>query len=165
MDVNDMIRDEDLLAHKYNSHENGLGHKYYYASQSGNRVQQLVVNMAPSFAKRPSAREMNLLKRKAKINAKDQTKGWSEDGDFEVSHSQNPVIPKVKCMDPLSSNKVLLLYDEFDIYIYILVHEKVRLCMLLSSFYFFAGRPSYQLSTILWDQLVQVITGDDTADI
>ncbi|OVA11083.1 SNF2-related [Macleaya cordata] len=106
MDVNDMIRDEDLLAHKFNSHENGMVHGYY-TSQSGNRVQQLVSNMAPSFvSKRPSAREMNLLKRKAKINAKDQTKGWSEDGDFEIAHSQNPVIPKVTCTDPLSSNKV-----------------------------------------------------------
>ncbi|MCL7026697.1 hypothetical protein MKW94_014094 [Papaver nudicaule] len=106
MDVNDMFRDEDLLVQNYDSHENGTGHRFYYTSQSGNRVQQLVSNMTPSFSKRPSARERNLLKRKAKINAKDHAKGWSEDGDSEATHSQNPVTPNITCTDQSSSNKV-----------------------------------------------------------
>ncbi|RZC50868.1 hypothetical protein C5167_019290 [Papaver somniferum] len=106
MDVNDMFRDEDLLVQNYDSHENGMGHRFYYTSQSGNRVQQLVSNVAPSFSKRPSARERNLLKRKAKINAKDQAKVWSEDGDAEAAHSQNPVTPNITCTDRSSSNKV-----------------------------------------------------------
>ncbi|KAF8402447.1 hypothetical protein HHK36_013403 [Tetracentron sinense] len=106
MDVNDMIRDEDLLVHKFNSHGNGMVHRHY-TSHSGHHIQQLVANMVPSFiSKRPSARELNLLKRKAKINAKDQSKGWSEDGDSEIAYSQNTVAPKGSCSDSLSSNKV-----------------------------------------------------------
>ncbi|XP_043695072.1 TATA-binding protein-associated factor BTAF1-like isoform X1 [Telopea speciosissima] len=108
MDVNDMIKDEDLLVEKYNFHGNGMDRRYY-TSQSGNRIQQLVANMVPSvISKRPSARELNLLKRKAKINAKDQTKGWTEDGDFEVSYSQNPGTPKGSSADPLSSSKAFM---------------------------------------------------------
>ncbi|KAG0475519.1 hypothetical protein HPP92_015205 [Vanilla planifolia] len=42
--------------------------------------------------KRLSARELNLLKRKAKVNAKDHTKGWSEEDEFDMASSHNPVI-------------------------------------------------------------------------
>ncbi|KAJ4974502.1 hypothetical protein NE237_007676 [Protea cynaroides] len=106
MDVNDMIKDEDLLVEKYNFHGNGMDRRYY-TSHSGNHIQQLVANMVPSvISKRPSARELNLLKRKAKINAKDQTKGWTEDVDFEVSYPQNSGTPKCSTADPVSSSKV-----------------------------------------------------------
>ncbi|KAA8528192.1 hypothetical protein F0562_035557 [Nyssa sinensis] len=63
--------------------------------------------MVPSFkSRRPSARELNLLKRKAKINSKDQTKGWSKDGDTEVSYSQDMTSPKGFCPDSSSSDKL-----------------------------------------------------------
>ncbi|XP_058072193.1 TATA-binding protein-associated factor BTAF1 [Magnolia sinica] len=107
MDVNDVIRDEDLILHRVHSHENGTNHGYY-ASQSGQHIRQLVGNMVPSFfSRRLSAREMNLLKRKAKVNAKDHPKGWSEDDDSEVSFSQNSVTQKGASTDQLSLNKVL----------------------------------------------------------
>lgn len=100
MDVNDMIKDEDLL-NKFSSHENGAGHRSYIF-QHGNQIQQLVANMVPTFmSKRPSARELNLLKRKAK---KDQTKSWPDDGELEAPQSQ---IPKATTPDPVSANKVL----------------------------------------------------------
>ncbi|KAJ8627928.1 hypothetical protein MRB53_021235 [Persea americana] len=106
MDVNDMIRDEDLLVSKVHSHGNGMDHGYYI-SQSGHRIQQLGSNMVPNFiSKRLSARELNLLKRKAKVNAKDHPKGWSEDDDFEAPHSQTSATPKGTCSDPLNSDKV-----------------------------------------------------------
>ncbi|XP_048324850.2 TATA-binding protein-associated factor BTAF1 isoform X2 [Ziziphus jujuba] len=88
MDVNDMIRDEDLIVQ--NSHGNGINQRLYVSRN----IQQLVANMVPSvISKRPSPREMNLLKRKAKVNSKDQGKGWSEDGDVEVSYTQNTPTP------------------------------------------------------------------------
>lgn len=111
MDVNDMIRDEDLLVSKVHSHGNGMDHGYYI-SQSGHRIQQLGSNMVPNFiSKRLSARELNLLKRKAKVNAKDHPKGWSEDDDFEAPHSQTSATPKGTCSDPLNSDKVLCRYQ------------------------------------------------------
>ncbi|KAF5203949.1 Tata-binding protein-associated factor btaf1 [Thalictrum thalictroides] len=106
MDVNDMIKDEDLLVNKSSSHENGTNHRSYIF-QHGNQIQQLVANMVPTYiSKRPSARELNLLKRKAKINAKDQTKGWSDDAEFEAPPTQTSVLPKLTSADPMSSNKM-----------------------------------------------------------
>ncbi|KAK0602735.1 hypothetical protein LWI29_036474 [Acer saccharum] len=112
MDVNDMIKDEDLIVHKLHSHGNGLDHRFY-TSPSVHNIRQLVSSMVPGvISKRPSARELNLLKRKAKINSKDQVKGWSEDGDMEVSNSQNMTTPKGSRTNPLSSNKVDTILDE-----------------------------------------------------
>ncbi|XP_059663033.1 TATA-binding protein-associated factor BTAF1 isoform X2 [Cornus florida] len=106
MDVNEMIRDEDLVVHKFNSHGNGIAHQLYM-SQSVHNIKQYVSNMVPGFkSRRPSARELNLLKRKAKINSKDQGKGWSKDGDAEVSFSQDTPSPKGFCPDSASSNKL-----------------------------------------------------------
>uniref|UniRef100_A0A1D1XEI5 TATA-binding protein-associated factor 172 n=1 Tax=Anthurium amnicola TaxID=1678845 RepID=A0A1D1XEI5_9ARAE len=106
MDVNDMIRDEDLLVHKGQVQGNGISHGYY-ASSSGHSNQQLVANMVPSFRpKKLSARELNLLKRKAKINAKDHTKDWCEDDELQMSSSYNPMTPKGECAMPLGTNKV-----------------------------------------------------------
>ncbi|KAF9615352.1 hypothetical protein IFM89_023003 [Coptis chinensis] len=108
MDVNDVIKDEDLLVNKFSSHENGVGHRSYIF-QHGNQIQQLVANIVPTFlSKRPSARELNLLKRKAKINAKDQTKSWCDAAESEAPHSQSLVLPKVTCPDPISSNKIFM---------------------------------------------------------
>ncbi|KAF6176650.1 hypothetical protein GIB67_034512 [Kingdonia uniflora] len=101
MDVNDMIKDEDLIANKFNSHGSGTVPRYY-TSQSLNQIQQLVANMVPNFiSKRLSARELNLLKRKAKINAKDQSKSWSEEEESEVLQSRLPKV--VTCADQSSS--------------------------------------------------------------
>lgn len=97
-----MIQDEDLVVHKL-SHGNGIDNRFY-ASNSGHNIQRLVSNMVPSFtSKRPSARELNLLKRKAKLNSKDQTKGWTEDGDLEVPYAQSVT---AKGSESLSSSKV-----------------------------------------------------------
>lgn len=111
MDVNDMIRDEDLIVPRVHSHGNGMDHGYYL-SQSSHRIQHLGANMVPHFiSKRLSARELNLLKRKAKVNAKDHPKGWSEDDDFEAAHSQTSATPKGTGPDSLNSNKVFCKYS------------------------------------------------------
>ncbi|KAM7511450.1 hypothetical protein LguiB_010325 [Lonicera macranthoides] len=105
MDVNDMIRDEDLMVHKLTPPGNGIAQ--FYTSRPGHNVQQLVANMVPNFkSRRPSARELNLLKRKSKINSKDQTKGCSKDGEPEVSYSQDIASPKGFCPDMSNSNKL-----------------------------------------------------------
>ncbi|GFZ00920.1 similar to ROOT GROWTH DEFECTIVE 3 [Actinidia rufa] len=104
MDVNDMIRDEDLIVHKFNSHVNGVPHQFY-TPHSGHNVRHLVSNMIPSYkTRRPSARELNLLKRRAKVNSKDQTR--SKDGDTEATFAQDMVSPKGICADSSSSNKL-----------------------------------------------------------
>ncbi|CAN6696823.1 unnamed protein product [Malus baccata var. baccata] len=108
MDVNDMIKDEDLILH--NSHGNGTNPRVY----TSHSIQQLVANMVPSvLSKRPSPRELNLLKRKAKITSKDQSKGWSEDGDVEVSCAQN-IPPKGACPDSFGTNKEFLDLDNHE---------------------------------------------------
>lgn len=107
MDVSDMIRDEDLMMHRVNSVGNGIDQRVY-TSPSVHNIQQLVANMVPSvISKRPSARERNLLKRKAKINSKDQTKCWSEDADADMSYAQNMTTLKGQWPDSLNSEKVL----------------------------------------------------------
>lgn len=122
MDVSDMIRDEDLIVHKVNFLGNGIDQRVY-ASRSVHNIQQLVANMVPSvISKRPSAREMNLLKRKAKISSKDQTKCWSEDGDTEISYAQNLTTLKGQCPDSVNCDKVLDCTTSYQSYVgYILV--------------------------------------------
>ena len=101
MDVNDMIRDEDLILQ--NAHGNGINQRVYVP----HNIQRLVADMVPSIvSKRPSPRERNLLKRKAKISSKDQMKGWSEDGDSRVSSAQSAMTLKGSSTDPLGSNMV-----------------------------------------------------------
>lgn len=113
MDVNDMIRDEDFILDKVNMHGNG-GDKQMYPSKSIHNIQQFVANMVPYIVtKRPSAREMNLLKRKAKINSKDQTKHWSEEGETDVASTQLVETPRGSGPDLLSSQKVLSFYYIF----------------------------------------------------
>ena len=104
MDVSDVIKDEDLVVHKLHSQGNGLDHRFYTVPSAHN-IQQLVASMVPNVtSRRPSARELNLLKRKAKISSKDQTKGWSEDGDTEAAQCTTP---KGSNQDPFGSSKVL----------------------------------------------------------
>ncbi|KAF5725765.1 DNA binding ATP binding nucleic acid bindin isoform 1 [Tripterygium wilfordii] len=106
MDVNDMIKDEDLILQKFHSEGNGMENRFYMPP-SAHHINQFVARMVPSVvSRRPSARELNLLKRKAKINSKDQTKGWSEDGGTEVSNAHNVTTPKGSGPDSLSSIKV-----------------------------------------------------------
>ncbi|EEF38332.1 TATA-binding protein-associated factor MOT1, putative [Ricinus communis] len=113
MDVNDVIKDEDLLVQKLHSQGNGLGNRFYMPPSVHN-IQQLVASMVPTVvSRRPSARELNLLKRKAKINSKDQTKGWSEDGDAEMSFSQSTT-PKASNQDSFNSSKVDADEDSFE---------------------------------------------------
>ncbi|XP_022880908.1 TATA-binding protein-associated factor BTAF1 [Olea europaea var. sylvestris] len=108
MDVNDMIRDEDLLVHKINSSGNGVALQYF-SSQPLHNIQQLVTNLVPaSRSRRPSARELNLLKRKAKNNSKEQTKGWSKVGDAELPQQEEMVPLKGSIsLDSSSSHKQL----------------------------------------------------------
>ncbi|KAK8520084.1 hypothetical protein V6N13_031448 [Hibiscus sabdariffa] len=112
MDVNDMIRDEDLVVHKYH-HGNGLDNRFY-TPPSVHNIQQFVSRMVPSVIskRRPSARELNMLKRKAKINSKDHAKGWSDDGDTELSPAHSLSTPRGACPDQLGSSKFDAVTDE-----------------------------------------------------
>ncbi|KAL9268825.1 TATA-binding protein-associated factor BTAF1-like protein, partial [Drosera capensis] len=86
MDFNDMIKDEDLL-HKLDPQ--AVRSQRFYGLHPGNNVQQLVAKVVPNSRSRaPSARELNLLKRKAKVTSKDQMKGRSDDREAEASHTQ-----------------------------------------------------------------------------
>ncbi|XP_051151489.1 TATA-binding protein-associated factor BTAF1 isoform X2 [Andrographis paniculata] len=107
MDVNDMIKDEDLIVQKYIYSGNGIGAQYY-SSQPSRNIQQFVTSMVPaSRSRRPSARELNLLKRKAKNNSKEQSKGWPRDGDTESTQSHDMVSPKNIPVDSSKSCKQL----------------------------------------------------------
>ncbi|KAK6243614.1 hypothetical protein QUC31_010023 [Theobroma cacao] len=113
MDVSDMIRDEDLIVDKLHHHGNGLDNRFY-TSPSIHNIRQFVSRMVPNVTskRRPSARELNMLKRKAKINSKDQAKGWSDDGDTEVSPAHNASTPRGTCPDPVGSSKFDAVTDE-----------------------------------------------------
>lgn len=107
MDVSDVIRDDDLIEQKTAYPGNGIAFQYFSAQRSRN-IQQFVTTMVPtSRSRRPSARELNLLKRKAKSNSKDQSKGWSKDGDTEAAPSHDMVSPKSSSVDTSSSYKQL----------------------------------------------------------
>ncbi|KAH6823556.1 ROOT GROWTH DEFECTIVE 3 [Perilla frutescens var. hirtella] len=107
MDVNDVIRDEDLIEQKIAYPGNGIAFQYF-SSQRSRNIQQFVTTMVPtSRPRRPSARELNLLKRKAKSNSKDQPKGWSKDGDTEAAPSHDIVSPKSISVDTSNSSKQL----------------------------------------------------------
>lgn len=106
MDVHDVIRDEDLIEQKNAYPGNGIAFQYF-SSQRSRNIQQFVTTMVPTSRSRmPSARELNLLKRKAKSNSKDQSKGWSKDGDTEAAPSHDMVSPKSVSVDTSSTYKV-----------------------------------------------------------
>ncbi|CAN8254589.1 unnamed protein product [Cochlearia groenlandica] len=108
MDVNEMIKDEDLIEHKSNVHVNGVGNRLY-ANYSPHNIQQFVSRMVPrATSKRPSARELNLLKRKAKICSKDQAKGSCEGSDVEMSSSHVASTSKRILSDSVNSNEVII---------------------------------------------------------
>ncbi|XP_073057089.1 TATA-binding protein-associated factor BTAF1-like [Primulina eburnea] len=107
MDVSDMIRDEDLVLHKFNYPANGMA-SHYYASQPLRNINKLVTSMVPtSRSRRPSARELNLLKRKAKNNSKDQSKGWPKDGSTEATQSHDAMEPRTTSLDSSAAKKLL----------------------------------------------------------
>ncbi|GKE21244.1 TATA-binding protein-associated factor BTAF1 isoform X1, partial [Tanacetum coccineum] len=88
MDVSDMIRNEDLMMHKTNNTGSGAPPPFYQ-QRNGRNFQQFVVDVVPGYRpRRLSACERNLLKRKAKINSKDPTKGWSKDGEPDCSNTK-----------------------------------------------------------------------------
>jgi TATA-binding protein-associated factor len=93
MDFNDVFKDEDLLAQKNywgaNVQNNG-----FYSFNTGQNIQHLVASMVPRYPKhsnfrpkRLSARERNMLKRKAKSDAKDHTKSVPEDDEVVLKKS------------------------------------------------------------------------------
>ncbi|CAM6099985.1 unnamed protein product [Calypogeia fissa] len=93
MDVNDIIHDEDIVIHK-GPYTNGDGRGQGLHSQAGAKqeVQALVANMVPGPLSRTlSAREKNLLKRKAKGIVKEGSKDWQEEEEVE-----EPALKRVK---------------------------------------------------------------------
>ncbi|KZV19791.1 hypothetical protein F511_18790 [Dorcoceras hygrometricum] len=112
MDVNDMIRDEDLVLHKLNYPVNGIP-SHYFASQPLRNIYKLVTSMVPTTrSRRPSARELNILKRKAKSNSKDQSKGWSQDGSTEATQSHDAMAPRSTSLDSPASQKDTISDDD-----------------------------------------------------
>lgn len=90
VDVNDMIRDEDLLGHS-TSVGNGQASSGDFLQTFVNKqeVHELVANMVPGGLSRTlSARERNMLKRKAKVLPKDGLKEWGEDEEAEEPFSK-----------------------------------------------------------------------------
>lgn len=87
MDVNDMIRDEDLLGHRGAAHTNGeaSARDFFVQPQPHKQeVHELVATMVPGGLSRTlSARERNMLKRKAKVLPKDGAKEWGEEEEVE----------------------------------------------------------------------------------
>ncbi|GAB4851956.1 btaf1 RNA polymerase II, B-TFIID transcription factor-associated, 170kDa [Ancistrocladus abbreviatus] len=101
MDLNDVIKDEDL-AHKVDSQGGRVNR--FWTPHSERNIQQLVANMVPSFrSKRPSARELNLLKRKAKVNSK----GWSDEQEKDAPSPQNTTVQTISSAPSLSTSKVV----------------------------------------------------------
>lgn len=91
MDVSDVIRDEDLVTQRGPYAANGVLHGYY-GPQSRQNIHQLVAKMAPSYVRRRlSARELNILKRKAKVNAKDHPSSMAPSGASSDTQGVNKV--------------------------------------------------------------------------
>lgn len=94
-----MFRDDDLIQSGPSS-ENGLGMQY--SSRQG--AQQLVANMVPANIPRTlSARERNLLKRKAKGSLKETPKGWCEDDEIDEPSSKRVKSTKSVVVDQSQS--------------------------------------------------------------
>ncbi|GAB2275349.1 btaf1 RNA polymerase II, B-TFIID transcription factor-associated, 170kDa [Dionaea muscipula] len=104
MDLNDVIKDEDLV-HKLDLQGGRI--ERFRSPYPGNNIQQLVAKIVPSSRSRtPSARELNLLKRKAKVTSKDQMKGWSDDQDTEASHTQTSMVQAASSTASLNTSKL-----------------------------------------------------------
>ncbi|KAG6551134.1 hypothetical protein Mapa_007369 [Marchantia paleacea] len=110
MDVSDMIRDEDLMSHR-GAYTNGDGPSHGYYGQVGAKqeVQDLVANMMP-LARSLSARERNMLKRKAKVIVKDgNSKEWQEEEDAqEPSAKRTKNTKAVITEQPQSGDKLVM---------------------------------------------------------
>ncbi|KAJ4797222.1 TATA-binding protein-associated factor MOT1 [Rhynchospora pubera] len=119
MDVSEVIRDEDLMTPQsghgpqggvvINGSNNGNSNWVHPIQvQSGKNIQQLVATMVPGFRpKRLSARELNLLKRKAKSSAKDHTKTLSEDEKSKNRVAAPSVSNEMRSGPPASSKETL----------------------------------------------------------
>lgn len=92
MDVSDVIRDEDLVTQRGPYAANGVLHGYY-GPQSRQNIHQLVAKMVPSYVpRRLSARELNIMKRKAKVNAKDHPSSMAPSGASSDAQGVNKVV-------------------------------------------------------------------------
>lgn len=110
LDVNEMFRDDDLIQSGPSS-ENGLGMQY--SSRQG--AQQLVANMVPANIPRTlSARERNLLKRKAKGSLKETPKGWCEDDEIDEPSSKRVKSTKSVVVDQSQSGDKILMEAVLD---------------------------------------------------
>lgn len=104
VDVNDMIQDEDLLGHS-TSVGNGQASSGDFLQSKVNKqeVHELVANMGPGGLSRTlSARERNMLKRKAKVLPKDGLKEWGEDEEAEEPFSKRTRQAKSATTEQLS---------------------------------------------------------------
>lgn len=119
MDVNDMIRDEDLLSHRAMiSGGEALTRDYFSQPEAVKQeVQELMANMIPGgpLSRTLSARERNMLKRKAKVVVKDGVKEWGEEEEVEEPSSKRPKPVKSVITEQPGENKVLLSQYLFDI--------------------------------------------------
>jgi TATA-binding protein-associated factor len=92
MDVNEMIRDEDLLGHRGSASGNGEASARDFFAQPQvlkQEVHELVATMVPGGLSRSlSARERNMLKRKAKVSPRDGAKEWVEEEESEEPTSK-----------------------------------------------------------------------------
>lgn len=116
MDVNDMIRDDDLMQ-RGSSSENGMGMYGGIArSVEGKQgVQQLVAKMVPvNIPRSLSARERNLLKRKAKGSMKDTPKGWCEDDEIDEPSSKRAKNTKSVVVEKSQSGDKILMEAVLD---------------------------------------------------
>nr|GEV75440.1 TATA-binding protein-associated factor BTAF1 isoform X1 [Tanacetum cinerariifolium] len=104
MDVSEIIRDEDLMMHKTSNTGSGAPPPFYL-QRTGRNFQLFVVDVVLGYKPRgPSARQRNLLKRKAKINLKDPTKGWSKDGEPDCANTKDLISPEGMSSDVPPSN-------------------------------------------------------------
>lgn len=109
LDVNDMIRDEDLLVQNIN-YSGSYTAAQYFPAESMRNIKHFVSDMVPSVkSRRPSARELNLLKRKAKTNSKEQSKGFlkDENADGPQIQEQDLMPTKGNYLNVLNSTKQL----------------------------------------------------------
>jgi TATA-binding protein-associated factor len=84
MDVNEMIRDEDLLGHRGSASGNGEASARDFFAQPQVLKQEVPGGLSRSL----SARERNMLKRKAKVSPRDGAKEWVEEEESEEPTSK-----------------------------------------------------------------------------
>ncbi|MCO5611453.1 hypothetical protein L7F22_065706 [Adiantum nelumboides] len=108
LDFNELVRDDDLVPRGSGS-EKGSGLQQS-PGRSRQGVQQLVANMVPAgnIPRTLSARERNLLKRKAKGSLKEPTKGWCEDDEIDEPSSKRVKNTKALVVDQSQNGDKIL---------------------------------------------------------